>query len=111
MEIIWRRHPITAAEVMEALPDKGWAANTVRTMLARLVKKGILRHGREANRYLYRPAVPREACVKGEVDSLLRRVFGGAAQSLLVHFVENKKLSAGEIRALRSLLDRKEGEQ
>ncbi|MDD5350970.1 MAG: BlaI/MecI/CopY family transcriptional regulator [Chthoniobacteraceae bacterium] len=111
MDVIWRNSPITAAEVMTALADdKDWAANTVRTMLARLVRKGVLKYGQEANRYLYRPAVQREQCVQGEVDSLLRRVFGGAAQPLLVHFVANKKLSSDEIRELRKLLDQKEAE-
>ena len=111
MDVIWRNHPITAAEVVAALAGrKGWAANTVRTMLARLVKKGALEYLQEANRYLYRPAVQREHCVQGEVDSLLHRVFGGAAQPLLVHFVKNKKLSSAEIRELRKLLDRKESE-
>ena len=111
MDVVWRSNPITAAEVMTALADdEHWAANTVRTMLARLVKKGALAYGQEANRYLYRPAVQREQCVQGEVDSLLRRVFGGAAQPLLVHFVEKRKLSSDEIRELRKLLDQKESE-
>lgn len=111
MDVVWRSHPITAAEVMSTLADdKDWAPNTIRTMLARLVKKGVLEYGQEANRYLYRPAVQREQCVKGEVDSLVLRVFGGATKPLLVHFVENQKLSSDEIRELRKLLDQKEAE-
>jgi len=103
MAIVWRSHPITASQVMATLSEeKSWAANTVRTMLARLVKKGALEYEQEANRYLYRPAVQREECVEGEVDSLLQRVFGGAAQPLLVHFLENTKLRSEEIRALRN---------
>ena len=111
MEVLWQNHPITAAEVMALLTDdKGWAVNTVRTMLSRLVKKGVLAYGQEANRFLYRPVVQREQCVQSEVDSLLERVFGGAAQPLLVHFFENTKLSTDEIRALRKLLDQKEAD-
>ena len=107
MEVVWREHPITSGEVRTKLADeKKWAPNTVRTMLARLVKKGILRFGQEGNSYLYRPAVEREQCVEREVDSLLQRLFGGAAQSLFVHFVENQKLSAAEIEELREILNR-----
>lgn len=111
MDVIWKSHPISASEIMATLKDdNGWAANTVRTMLARLVKKGALKYGQEANRYLYRPAVQRKQCVQGEVDSLIQRVFSGATQPLLIHFVENKKLTPEEIRELRQLLDRKETE-
>jgi BlaI family penicillinase repressor len=109
MEVVWRRSPVTSAAIVADLEkERGWAANTVRTMLARLVKKGVLKFGEEKNRYLYRPAVPRERCVKTEVDSLLQRVFGGATQPALLFFVKNKKLSAEEIRQLRAILDEKE---
>src|SRR3954447_23724874 len=88
MEVVWRAHPVTSSDVIAALDGEvGWAGNTVRTMLARLVKKGALQQAQEGNAHLYRPAVRREQCVHGEVDSLVERVFGGAAGSLLVHFV------------------------
>ena len=109
MEVIWRKFPITSAEVIGVLvKERAWAANTVRTMLARLVKKNALHYRQEGNRYLYHPAIPRDRCVKSEVDSLLHRLFGGATQPLLVHFVRNKKLSAAEIADLRRILDEKE---
>jgi BlaI family penicillinase repressor len=110
MEVIWRKSPLTSAAIVAALEkEQGWAANTVRTMLARLVKKGVLKYGEEGNRYLYRPAVPRDRCVKSEVDTLVQRVFGGATSPMLLYFVKNKKLSATEISELRRLLDEKEG--
>jgi BlaI family transcriptional regulator, penicillinase repressor len=109
MEVIWRKSPVTSAAIVAALEkEQGWAANTVRTMLARLVKKGVLKFGEEGNRYLYRPAIPRDRCVKSEVDTLMQRVFGGATSPMLLHFIKNKKLSAAEIRELRQLLDEKE---
>ena len=110
MEVIWKQHPISAAEVLEALsPKQSWAPNTVRTMLARLVQKGALQYTQESNRYLYRPALPREECVREEVDSLLDRLFGGAAEALLVHFVQNRKLTRKELNQLRKVLDQEEG--
>jgi len=109
MEVVWRRNPITSVEVIDALKgEHGWAANTVRTMLARLIRKGALRCAREKGRHLYGPAVPRERCVKQEVNSLLDRVFGGAVQPALLFFVRNKKLSRAEIRQLRAMLDEHE---
>jgi len=109
MEVIWKHHPISAAEVLEVLSHKqSWAPNTVRTMLARLVQKGALHYTQESNRYLYRPALPREECVREEVDSLLDRLFGGAAEALLVHFVQNRKLTRKELNQLRKVLDQEE---
>jgi BlaI family penicillinase repressor len=108
MEVLWKKSPQTAAAVVQALKEKKWAANTVRTLLARLVKKGVLSYAEDGNRYLYRATVPREICVQEEVASLTSRVFGGAIRPLLLHFVQNEKLTAGEIAELRAILDGKE---
>jgi BlaI family penicillinase repressor len=109
MEVVWQRNPVTSAAIISDLDEeKGWAANTVRTMLARLVKKGVLKYGQEGNRYLYRPAIPRSRCVKSEVDTLLQRVFRGATEPMLLYFVKNKKLSAKELSELRKILDENE---
>jgi len=110
MEVLWRTSPLTAAAVAKALKKKRWAANTVRTLLARLVKKGALDYAAEGNRYLYSATVRREDCVQGEVESLTSRLFGGAVRPMLLHFVQNKKLSPADIADLRRLLDEKEAQ-
>ena len=43
MNVVWAKHPITAGEVLQGLPEeKGWAQKTVNTFLTRLVEKGVL---------------------------------------------------------------------
>lgn len=107
MEALWENSPLTAAEVAKTLrPATNWADNTVRTLLTRLVEKGALKTGKNAsNTRTFRPAVSREACVKAEGDSFLQRIFGGAAKPLFVHFAQNSKLTAAEVKELKRLLD------
>ena len=108
METLWKRAPQTASEVARALRrSTGWAQNTVRTLLTRLVEKGAL--GAKENAAGVRefaPAVEREACVRAESESFLQRVFQGAAKPLLVHFAENAQLTPEELRELKQLFDR-----
>ena len=40
---------------------------------------------------------------------MVDRVFGGSAELLLTHLVEDRKLSADEIKRLRALMQRKSG--
>ncbi|WAC21442.1 BlaI/MecI/CopY family transcriptional regulator [Luteolibacter sp. SL250] len=107
MEVLWASSPQTASEVAKVLAvTKGWAENTVRTLLGRLVEKGALAVAEEAGpprRYV--PAVRREACVKAESESFLDRVFRGAAKPLLVHFASNAELTPEEVKELKKLLD------
>ena len=109
MDVLWSRSPLTANDVVDALARRNsdWEPATIRTMLNRLVKKRALKFKAEGKRYLYAPAVTREACVRTEGRSFLDRVFGGAAGPLIAHFVEDAKLSKDEIAELRRLLERK----
>jgi BlaI family penicillinase repressor len=83
-----------------------WAENTVRTLLTRLIDKGAIKTGENSfGTRTYLPAVKREACVRAEGESFMRRIFGGAAKPLLVHFAQNSKLTAEELRELKEILD------
>ena len=107
MEALWELSPQTASEVTKGLkPTMNWAENTVRTLLTRLVEKGALKTGENANgTRTFTPAVKRDACVRAESESFMQRIFGGAAKPLLVHFAQNSKLTAEEVRELKMLLD------
>jgi len=109
MDVVWTRSPRAANEIVDELSARcDWEPATIKTMLNRLVKKGALKFKAEGKRYLYAPAVTREACVRTEGRSFLDRVFGGAAGAMIAHFVEDAKLSKSEIEQLRRLLDRKD---
>ncbi len=107
MEVMWDASPQTASEVAKTLnQSRGWAENTVRTLLSRLVEKGALQIIEKAGSpRLYAPAVKREAFVKAESESFLERIFQGAAKPLLVHFASNARLTPEEVRELKALLD------
>jgi len=106
MEVFWRRSPQTAAEVYAALrPGTHWKSTTVRTLISRLVAKGILEHEVDGKRYLYSAARSREECVEAAGQSFLERIFGGAVQPLLLHFASRTRLSKRDAEKLKQLLE------
>lgn len=109
MKVLWARSPLAAVEIVEELrkADATWHPKTAKTLLNRLVKKRALTFDQEGRGYLYRPMVKESDCVTAESQSFLERVFGGSFKPMLAHFVEQRKLSAAEIRELRRLLDDK----
>ena len=104
MNVLWEG-PRTALEVADALQRH---PKTVKTLLGRLVRKGVLRYREEGNRYVYSPAIPRQRYVKEESASFIERVFGGETTPALVHFVRTTKLTSEDIDELRKLLDEKQ---
>ena len=112
LAVLWRKSPLTAAEVFASLSGKTWKLNTVRTFLSRLEKKGAIRaeeRAEAAKQFL--PIVSREACVRQESDSFLARVFEGGTASLLLHFARSKRLSVGELAELEAILAQKRKEK
>ena len=105
MDVLWKRNPLSADEVMAALSgQQDWQEATVKTLLNRLLKKGAIDAEKDGRRYLYAPVLQREAWVQGESESLLDRVFGGRVAPLVAHFSEQRKLSRKDIAELRKLL-------
>ena len=109
MEVLWTRSPLSSAEIIaELLASTGWKANTVRTLLARLVRKGAIKASGDASRYFYQARFSREEYVSEVSESFLERVFRGAAEPLLLHFAGKAQLSRKKIAELRRLLEEEE---
>lgn len=106
MDVLWKRSPLSADEVVAALSgQREWQEATVKTLLNRLLKKGAISAEKDGRRYLYAPVLQRAAWVQGESESLLARMFGGRVAPLVAHFSEHRKLSRKDIAELRKLLE------
>ena len=106
MDVLWKRSPLSADEVVMALSSRqDWQDATVKTLLNRLLNKGAIDAEKDGRRYLYAPVLQREAWVQGESESLLDRLFGGRVAPLVAHFSEHRKLSRKDIADLRKLLE------
>lgn len=105
MEVLWDESPLTAQEVVERVPeDRAWSANTVKTLLGRLLAKEAVAHEEDGRRYRYRPLVAREDYVVGKSQRLIDRLFGGSLTPLVAHLARRDQLSSREIEEIESLL-------
>ncbi len=106
MDVLWRRHPLGAEDVVAELADsRHWQEATIKTLLNRLLNKGAIAAQREGRRYLYSPLLKREAWVLEESRGLLDRLFDGRVAPLVAHFSQQRKLSRKDIAELRKLLE------
>jgi BlaI family transcriptional regulator, penicillinase repressor len=111
MRSLWdrERDGATAQDVVDDLAARRrWSPQTVKTLLARLVKKGAVAAEPQGRRFVYRPRVSRAAAVRAEGRSFVSRVFGGAVAPAVIHFVKTGRLSDAEIAELRRVLDGEE---
>jgi BlaI family transcriptional regulator, penicillinase repressor len=105
MEVLWDESPLSAQDVAERVaPERGWSANTVKTLLGRLLAKNVVAHEEQGRRYLYRPLVARDDYVQGESKRLMDRLFGGRLTPLVAHMAERDQLTAEDIAEIEALL-------
>jgi predicted transcriptional regulator len=104
MEVLWDEAPLSAQDVVERVSNREWSANTVKTLLGRLLAKQVIGHVEQGRRYLYRPLVQRGDYVEGESRRLMDRLFGGKLMPLVAHMAERDALTADDIAEIEKLL-------
>ena len=105
MEVLWDRHPLSAAEVCdEVCATRGWSMPTVKTLLSRLVGKGALATEPAGRKFLYSPLIERSDYVGGESRRLVDRLFGGRAASLFAHLAQSEALTDEDLGEIERLL-------
>jgi len=107
MKIAWKKSPILAHEIIDALTaTTTWSPATIKTLLNRLIGKGVLEFEKQGKTYLYTPAYTENECRAAEADSFLSRVFDGSLSPMISHFVKNRKLTSKELDELEQILKR-----
>ncbi len=79
------------------------AYTTVMTMMKILEQKGYLNRKQVDRAYVYRPAQPKSRVIRAMVRDFVNRVFNGSAEPLLVHLIEDRRLTPDEIEEIRRL--------
>lgn len=106
MRVIWSQGPQRAREVIELLRGQmDWKARTIKTLLNRLVKKGVLGFEEQGREYVYHALVEESDVVRVETRAFLDRVFGGTLTPLVAHLADGGDLSSDEIAELRKIID------
>jgi predicted transcriptional regulator len=107
LEALWAAERATAREITEAVATRrGWAYSTVKTLLDRMVEKGLVNARQVGNVWEYSAALPRQKARRWAWRRFVDMAFGGAvAPSLAFVAKETEKLSKHERAELRALLD------
>lgn len=108
MKVVWGDSPLSAYAIVQHLERSfSWSPKTVRTLISRLVQKGALGYREKGRAYDYFPLVGEEECMKAERQSFLKKIYGGSLKPMLVHFLQEEQLTAGDIEELKRLLEKK----
>lgn len=80
---------------------------TLASTVKNLERKGFLQSRLSGNVYLYKPAVSEEEYKKKFMGSVVKEYFDNSYKDLVNFFVEQKKLSAKELKEIIDLIEQK----
>jgi BlaI family penicillinase repressor len=108
IQVVWEREPCAAPEVQEELvARKKWTYSTVKTLMDRMVTKGLLTTERIRNLILYRAAIRRQDAQRGELMRTVKQAFGGAFTPLMQFMLDSDTLSHQELEELQDMIQKK----
>jgi len=102
MGVLWDLGSGTVAEVREQLPAD-LAYTTVLTILRNLEAKGLVSHESEGKAHRYRPRVAQRAARRSALSQMIDKLFHGSPEQLLAHLVEERALTAADLKRLSAL--------
>lgn len=112
VEAVYRLGEASVAEVRRELREPP-TYSTVRAMLGQLVDKKVLKFRQLGKRYLYRPAVAREAASKSALRSLIATFFGGQPTDVMAALldVSSENLTDDDLARMRKMIQQAAQEQ
>jgi len=105
MQAVWRSGEGNIKSFMEHL-DESLPYTTVASTIKNLEKKGYLSSRLVGNAYLYKPAVSEGDYKNKFMGKVVKEYFDNSYKELVNFFVEQKKLSAKELKEIINMIEK-----
>jgi predicted transcriptional regulator len=104
LAVLWRLGSATVREVHDELGKDNSYTTTLKQMQL-MTDKGLLVRSERFRSHVYEAAVPKEKTQTQIAGDLLRRVFAGSAQNLVLGALSATTASGDELARIRKMID------
>ena len=112
MKILWKQPSSTLSDIVKDrdLEDLNWSYSTVKTLLRRLVDKGVVDVDKSvANSFKYKAAIQEQDCKVKEANNFLQKVFNGSLSMFVSTLAKGSNLTEQERDNLIDMISKMEG--
>jgi BlaI family penicillinase repressor len=112
LRTLWKQGRLSVREVHDQLQETyGWAYTTTKTMMDRMVEKGLLNRESFHGVFLYKAMITRPAGLARMIQFFADRVLEMDVGSVVSLFARSKALTPEEIEQLNDLLTKDQGKE
>jgi len=110
IKILWKNGPMTSSKLFDIF-DSDFNRNkgTFKTLLTRLVNKGIIKREKLNERhFIYHPVVTEKEYLAKQQHRMINKVFDGSAKNLLLNLVQEEKITQKDLEDMINLINSEE---
>ena len=108
MRVVWANDRVTSKKVISVLQEKmDWTQSTIKTLLGRLVEKGVLNIEHEGRKFIYTANIEEKEAVGKYTDDIFNRICRKNVGNAVGSIIENHVLSFDDIQRLEEILEMK----
>lgn len=109
MKVVWAKEPpITTNTIMDQLgKSREWKAQTVISLMLRLVERGFLRTDKKGKERNYFPLVSKEDYLKFETSNFVKQYHGNSFLGLVNTMYNDKALTDRDIEELYQWVEKR----
>lgn len=108
MRIIWTLGRAHSSKVIAELQAEcAWTESTIKTLLCRLVKKGLLRTEPDGRRFIYLPTVSQTAMMAQMARQFMDKLCDMHKGEILLQLLKDSPVSQKDLGAMRKVIDEK----
>lgn len=116
MEVLWEKNsPMTASEIIQHLKGiKDVSPKTIRVLINRLLKKGIIDYKvdpNDARVYHYFPVRSRQVCLEEKSEHFVNSYFKGNSLGMVAALVEQSHFSQEQMDELIEIINNGKGKK
>lgn len=108
MRIIWTLGKVYTGQVIKELQGKkDWSDSTIKTLMRRLVQKGLLKTSKEGRRFIYTPTISQRKMMFEVTLQMMQNMCDMHKGEVLLQLLKEAPLSKGDIAAMQKELKAK----
>lgn len=106
MKVLWSKDKLLLKEIVESMESMGWSYSTIRTLVNRLLKKGVIDADKTESNFKYCAIAMEEDCKSEKVKSMMSKVFDGSLSMMVSTLVNKSNLTKEEYDELMRITEK-----
>lgn len=109
MRIIWTLKKAYTSQIITELQKKNdWSDSTIKTLVRRLIQKGLLKTEKDGRRFIYLPTVSQIEMMKKATNELLNKLCDMHKGEVILELLKKSPISKGDLIEMNDVIVEKE---